>query len=227
LKTIRRNIDVIPETVDFATYKIIAAPGLKLVSEKTAKKLELFVENGGILILNKECGIKDTLSRFGSKLPPGLFQEMAGIKIPATSSKSSMSGNLIMGQDNQMKNQTFGLNFPGLKTVFQPLTLIEQIELKGAEALAFVSGSGLEGKPVVTLNKWENGYVVYVGSDYGDIGFYEAWAEILISKFAIQPILNVPKGVDVLSRFKGNKEFIFLLNYTSQPREINYTRRNG
>lgn len=220
LKEFGRNIDVIPETNDLGHYKIVAIPGLKMLSESTFNKLENFVASGGLLIINKECGTKDTLNQFRQILAPGLFREMAGISIPSVSSKSSMSGNLIMGKGNQMINQKFGINFQHDAREYEPLTIIEQLELNAATALAFASGGELTGKPVITLNHYKNGNVVYVGTDSDNPDFYAHLAKILAVTFQIKPILEVPEGIDVMSRTKDNLEYIFVLNYTSLPQTI-------
>ena len=220
LKTLGRNIDAITESSDFDRYKIIAAPGLQLISESTFAKLQKFVEDGGILILSKQCGIKDTFNRHWPLLAPGLFKDMAGLSIPNSSSESSLSGVVVMDQDGTMRKETFSLQYPDLKSSFKPLTTVEQIELNGAEPLAFVNGGQLSGKPIVTLNHYKKGYVFYVGCDSSDPAFYEAWADILRRKFNIKPILAVPRGMEVVSRHKGQQEFIFLLNYTTIPQTV-------
>jgi beta-galactosidase GanA len=191
-----------------------------MLSEGTFLKLKNFVEQGGILILNKHCGIKDTLNRFLPLLAPGLFREMAGISIPVSSSKGSMSGNLVMGKDNQMKNQTFALVFPDDKKEYQPLTVIEQLELNGAQPIAFVSGGELTGKAVIALNHYKKGAIVYVGTDSDDPDFYAHWANLLTEKFEIKPILEVPAGLDVISRTKDSTEYIFILNYTTLAQTV-------
>ena len=221
LKEFGRNIDVIPETSDLGNYKIVAIPGLKMLSESTFNKLEKFVANGGLLITNKQCGTKDTLNQFRQLLAPGLFREMAGISIPSVSSKSSMSGNLIMGKGNEMINQKLGISFQNDAKEYEPLTIIEQLELNGATALALSSGGELTGKPVITLNHYKNGEVVYVGTDSGNPDFYTHLAKLLAAKFDIKPILEVPDGVDVMSRKKDNMEYIFVINYTNLPQIVN------
>ncbi len=220
LKEFGRNIDVIPETSELSSYKIVAIPGLKMLSERTFNKLENFVANGGILIVNKQCGTKDTLNQFRQILAPGLFRDIAGISIPAVSSKSSMSGNLISGKGNQMINQKFGIIFPDDNCEYEPLSIIELLELNGAKPLAYASGGELSGKPTVTLNYYKNGAVVYVGTDSDNPSFYAHLTKLLAVKFQIKPILKVPAGVDVMSRTKDKLEYIFILNYTSFPQAV-------
>jgi beta-galactosidase len=216
LKILGRNIDVIPETAQLDKYKIIAAPGLQMISDKTFMRLKDFVEKGGILIVNKGCGVKDTLNRFLPMVAPGYFKEMAGINIPASSSKRSMSGNLVLGSDNQMKNQTFSVIFPDGEKEYKPLTIIEQIELAGAKPIAFARGGELTGKAVVTMNQYRKGVVVYVGIDSENPDFYTHLAHVLAEKLDIKPILDVPAGLDVMSRANGSLQYLFVLNYTTE-----------
>ena len=111
LKVLRRNIDMIPEKASFSKYKIIAAPGLKMVSDNTAARLTEFVNNGGILILGKETGIRDTLNRYRPLVTPGIFTSIAGLTVPNVSSKNSISGNLLFGTSNQIGNENFTIRF--------------------------------------------------------------------------------------------------------------------
>lgn len=220
LKTLDHNIDVISEGGKFSDYKVIAAPGLKLLSENTFSQLKNFVEDGGTLIINRQSGVKDTLNRYRPLLPPGLFREMSGIGIVASSSKASMYGNLMMGNDNQLKNRTFSINISDTDSSFEPRTIIEQIELEGAETLATANGGTLTGKSVITIHKWGKGNVVYVGSDCSNQDFYDAFMKKVAERIKISPRMNVPTGVDVIVRSDNSTDYFFVLNYTATHKKI-------
>jgi len=215
LRILNRNIDVIPEYRNIDSYKLLVAPGLQMISDETYARLEKWVNNGGILVLDCNAGTRDTLNRYRELIPPGVFGEMAGIRVENSSSRESMSGNLLMGKDNQMKDIQFNLKFVnGGNTVYEPRTVIEEITTKSAQPIVLANGAGLTGKPAVSINKYGKGYVMYVGTDCEDLSFYEDIFRYLKKEFDIQPILDVPYGCEVVSRTNAGKEYIFILNYT-------------
>jgi beta-galactosidase len=220
LKTLGRNIDVIPEATNLEKYKIIAAPNLSLVSEQTCNRLENFVANGGTLIINKGTAIKDTLNRYEPLLGPGKLAPMAGVHVVANSSKSSMSGNLINGVADQLSNESFFIEFNGSNNNYEPLSLIEKLEVTTAKSIAVMRGRGIEGCNVVTVNNYKKGMVVYVGTDCNNVSFYEEIIGIVNQTLAIEPILRVPAGMEVVSRSTPDSEYIFVLNYTRLPQTI-------
>jgi len=228
LKNLHVNIDAISENASFADYKLIAAPGLRMVSEHTANRLIEFVKKGGILILNKETGIRDTLNRYYPIIAPGVFKEAAGITVPNSSSKNSISGNLLFGNNNQIGNEKFTIRFAGSQTAFEPFSVIEQIVPTNGnssiEVLASVQGGAINGNPVITIHPHGKGYVVYVGTDSEDKAFYETLANALQKRFSIKPILSVPTGVEVVSRITDKKEYVFVLNYLPEPVKITLPR---
>jgi beta-galactosidase len=214
LKTIGRNVDMVSELASFDKYKILVAPNLSLISEKTCTRLIHFVERGGILVVNKGTAIKDTLNRFESMRGPGRLATIAGVKVAASSSASSMSGNLINGVDNQLKNEQFFLEVVGSKNKFEPLSVIEKLEPTTAKTIVVAKGRGIEGASIATINQYNKGVVVYVGADCNNVSFYEEIIGYLKPYIQVKPILDVPSGMEVVSRKKGNKEYIFVLNYT-------------
>lgn len=214
LKTLGRNIDMISESASFDRYKILVAPNFSLISEKTCLRLINFVERGGILLINKGTAIKDTLNRFEPMRAPGRLAEIAGVKVAASSSASSMSGNLINGVDNQLKNEIFFIEVISSKNKFEPLSVIEKLEPTTAKTIVVAKGRGIEGASIATINQYKKGVVVYVGADCNNVSFYEEIIGSLKPYFQMKPILDVPPGMEVVSRKKGNKEYIFVLNYT-------------
>lgn len=44
MKSLKRNVDVIPATRDFAQYRVVVAPGLRIVSDEDADRLSQWVQ---------------------------------------------------------------------------------------------------------------------------------------------------------------------------------------
>jgi len=223
LKRFNKDVDLVPPATDLGQYQVVAAPGLQIVSDDTAARLDAYVRGGGILVLTSQAGIRDTRNHLRPLLPPGVFAEMAGVVIPATVSKSSMTGNLLQGKTDQGVALEYAIRFTGSGASFVPSTVMEGIELRGAEALASFEGGPMTGRPAVTVHRHGQGYVFYVGTDTEEQAFYDNFIGILQERFEIAPLLPVPFGVEVVSRQTSQHTYLFLLNLTALPQRIPLT----
>jgi beta-galactosidase GanA len=145
-------------------------------------------------------------------LSPGAFAEIAGVRSDAMLDLfeyNSENGLLEAKLQDQL-----GIRFTGSDAVYHPATIVESLHLEGAETLATVVGGRMEGKPAVTRHRSSQGWVFYVGVDSSDSEFYEGVARTIAGTIDLKPIVDAPKGVEVTSRFDGEKNFVFLLNLT-------------
>jgi beta-galactosidase len=200
LRSLRRNVDVVGEAAEMSRYQLVAAPGFHMVSDEMAAAFKSYVHAGGILVLDHKAGCFDEDARFRPLLEPGVFGDIAGIRIPASLEQHRSS-------------------FPGYRVVFEHSTrsfaiddYMLKMELTGAEVLARFTGEGMEGDPAVTVNRYGQGHVVYVGAGIRDAHFFDELYTQLADKFKITPLLSVPDGVTVLSRQNQTYIYTFVLN---------------
>jgi beta-galactosidase len=213
LKIIKRNIDVVSVDHNFSSYKILAAPGLRIVGNELAEKLKLFVSNGGILVLNREAGTKNLYNSYREIRTPGLFSDMAGVDIP-----------WVVTRNEQGSIEKISITF-GDDKQFVPDSYMDLIHTTSAEIMAKFSKGNLNGKPAVTINQYNKGYVVYVGADSKDPDFYEALFVSLRERFAIKPIMDVPEAVEVVSRSSETMDYVFLLNLENKINQVKLPER--
>lgn len=204
VKSLKRNVDVVPDTLDLAPYRLVVAPGLRLVSEEHAAAIARWVESGGILVLDHKAGMRSPDGRLRPLIEPGVFAPIAGIHVQSTEP--------ARGTPHTVSFSAEGPHF----TVAES----EAVAAGGAESLARYHGQHLEGQPAVTLHPAGRGFVVYVSFSCRDDGFFDALFAVLAQRFAIRPLLAVPQGVDVVSRTSGRNEYVFLLNDTPKPMRI-------
>ena len=207
LKILHRNVDVLPPGKPLDPYRMLVAPGFQMVSDEFAATLKQFVKRGGILVLNAKAGTRDVDGRLRELIGPGVFGEMAGVRIPRFASFRGTTNDysVILGQ-----------NLPAFKVV----NLMEEVELRGAEILGSFRGHGMEGKPAVTIHAYGRGYVVYVAAEVEDQDFYDGLFSLLAEKLQIPPLLNAPREVEVVSRSTRESDYLFLLNLSSQAQTI-------
>ena len=205
-KVLQRNVDVVPLSADFSTYKLIVAPNLHMVDDATVARLRAFVSDGGILVLNYRAGTQKMDVSMRRVLPPGPFAEMAGVIAEANE--------VDFIEYPVLEKAEFEIIFSGSDTVFRPHTILESLTLQGAEPIATFRGGRMAGRPAITRNRHRQGWVFYVGTDCAEDGFYEALARTVGSIGRLPPLIAAPYGVEVVSREDSKTIFYFLLNLT-------------
>lgn len=206
VKVLGRNVDIVAPEASKNKYKMMVVPGLQMVSEQVAKQLEDYVRQGGILVLDPMSGTRDMDARTRPLIPPGVFADIAGIKIRTTLLMSKTTGQYQMVLPDGTK-----------ATVSK---MLEGVELSGAKKMVSFSGKGMEGKPAVTVNQIGKGFVVYVSAISYDKKFYDGLFAHLAKQFKIDPLLKVPEGVEVVSRKNSTGEFLFVMNLTDTEKTV-------
>lgn len=212
LKALQRNIDVVPVASDLSGYKLVVAPNLRLIDDATIARLKAYVAGGGALLLNYRAATQNMDNSMRRTLAPGAFAEIAGVRSDAALDLfeyNAQDGMLEAHLENQL-----GIRFAGEDTVYPPRTIVESLQLDGAEVLATVVGGRMQGQPAVTRHRSGNGWVFYSGVDSTDDGFYGAVAHAIAGTINLKPIVAAPLGVEVTSRSNGNTTWVFLLNLT-------------
>lgn len=201
------NVDVLSVSDDFSSYRVLIAPNLKILSPEDAERLNDYVKNGGILVISAECGTKDHSNLLLEKAGPGLLTEAAGVFIRARttadrlfeSSGEKPAAVFDSGAHIEMKNQIFRLS------------------LQGAKTAAHYTAGRLKSEAAVTVNSFGKGFCVCYGSDGNDLSFYEALADLVRTRFTIQPIAKCGDGILISTRKNDEKEFVFAINMKDAP----------
>ncbi len=220
LRTLGRNVDVVPPTANLAKYRLIAAPGLQIISDDLAANLARFVHDGGTLVLGPETGTRCTDNSLRPTLSPGPLADLAGLVVVNNASKAAMAGNLLGGRLDQGLRGGYGVRFTDDGEVFEPATIMEAVELRTATSLASFTGGAMEGRPAVCVNQSGSGRVVHVAFTCHDPLFHERLFTAVGRLAEIVPLLVVPHGVEVATRTVGDKIVYFLLNLTVDAKEV-------
>lgn len=202
-------IDVVAPIADLSSYKLVVAPALHVVSDAAAENLKRFVEAGGVLIVTPRTGVKDEANAVVNRRLPGLLAELCGVEVEEYDS---------LGAD--MHNE---LEFTPPELASNPPVSVsvwcDVLRPKSASVVARYTQDYYAGKPAITLNRFGQGQVVYVGT-MGDARLYETLAGWLLNLVGVQAILAVPKGVEVTERWQGNRRLLFVLNHTDREQEV-------
>jgi len=201
------GIDVIAPGVDLAAYKIVFAPVVYVLSEEQASKIKSFVQNGGVFVTNFRLGVKNESSQIVRTPLPGLLRDVMGVMVedyvPIYSGKQRVKFSaMLAGPDGEC----------GIWTdILQP---------SGAEVLASYTAGEHAGQAAVTMNNFGKGKAVYIGPDL-DAASLSRVLRILSASAGVKQSFEVPPGIEVTVRKSGDKQWMFLLNHTSDSQSIN------
>lgn len=205
-------VDVIDMENDFNRYKLLIAPMLYMIKDGVAEKVKQFVKRGGTFVTTYLSWIvnENDLCYLGGF--PGPLKEVLGIWSEEIDGLHDKDENcVVFNETNEL----------GIKGEYKAKELCEIIHLEGAKDLAKYKEDFYAGYPAVTVNNYGNGKAYYIAfrnnNDFVD-DFYDKLMEFLNIKRSID--IDLPIGVTAQSRTDGNREFIFLLNFTDEEKEL-------
>jgi beta-galactosidase len=210
LKALRNNIDIVAPVAPLDGYELVVAPGLQMVSDELATRLRAFVEQGGCLVLDQGAGTRDAIGHDRQMRGPGVFAETAGVSVVAT---SRVDGEI----------PGYKLTIADGPRSYSALCDIEQVELKGAREIARLTRPQETALPAVTVHGFGKGRVVYFAAGSEEAAFYEDGLMRMGQMIGLKPLLDVPAGVDVVSRSTGVAEYLFLMNMTPETQRVTLT----
>jgi beta-galactosidase len=192
-------------------YKMVVAPVLHLLKPGVAEKISRFVENGGVLVTTFYSGWVDGTDRVFDGGAPGPLKEVLGFTVeefdvlaPVMENQVQLTGEL----SGKLTQNNFKVSF-----------WADVLQLTTAKPLAVFTQDYYKDKAAVTVNRYGKGFAYYIGADIKD-GFVSEFLDYCCSKHSIQADLNVPVGVEVVTRTKEGKEYIFLLNHAGKDVKI-------
>lgn len=209
-------MDVVDMDSDFSSYRLLIAPMLYMNRPGVAERIESFVENGGTFVATYLSGMvnENDLCFLGGF--PGPLRKILGIWSEEIDTLYDRDVNLVI--------PTSGNPFK-LKEKYEARIYCELIHTETAEALASYGGDFYTGRPALTVNNMGRGKAYYIAFR-NDNDFLLDFYGSLISDLKIRKTLDVelPEGVTVQLRTDGEREYIFVLNFTEKEQKIGLGR---
>lgn len=205
-------VDVIGSEDELGHYKLIVAPMLYLCREETGRKLERFVENGGILVATYWSGIVDEhdLCHLGGF--PGPLRKTLGVWA------EEIDG--LYDRDRNGVALSAG-NALGLGGTFEARELCDLIHAEGAEVLGVYTDDFYAGRPALTVNRLGEGSAYYMAARLqGD--FLGAFYARLVAEHGLKRALDaeLPAGVTAQVRSDGETDYVFVMNFSGRPQVV-------
>lgn len=199
--------DLTPEGVSLEGYKMLITPFMFYISADYIARAKKFVEEGGIWIIGPMSGGRTAHHTVCTD--SGLnkeIEELAGIQVICT---------YPMDQTGAI-GEAFGIQ--------APLSLwSHHYILKGAQSVGHVIGGVKPGTSFITEHCIGKGKVVILASlPVGQEG--EEMIQALVKHYAEEVGItlkeDVPSGVLVVPRFKGNEKYLVYVNMRAQEEKI-------
>ncbi len=206
-------VDFINMDCDLSKYKLVIAPMLYMVREGVAERIEKFVEEGGTFVNTYMSGIanENDLCFLGGF--PGPLRKVLGIWSEEIDSLYGHEEHYaVIHKDNEI----------GLNGKYKIEKMCELIHAETAEVLGeYECDEFYSGRPALTVNKFGKGKAYYIAFR-NENEFQEDLYEGIINQLGIKTVLDtqLPEGVSVQKRTDGMSDFIFIMNFSSEEKEI-------
>jgi beta-galactosidase len=121
--------------------------------------------------------------------------------------------------DALFPNETNSIVWQGKR--YGAFDLCEIVHLRGAEALGTYGGDFYQGSPAVTRNKRGQGKAYFIAARTGD-DFLDAFYGEIAKEAGLKRALDspLPAGVSAQARGSGNRDFVFVMNFTNTPKTV-------
>ena len=200
--------DIVGEDSDISSYKILAAPMMHMLRPGMAARLKEFVKGGGILITTYLTGyVNETDLCFLEKWPGDGLGEVVGIWAEEL--------------DGLFDNADRSLRYMGVDyKVFDFAEIIHPT--KDTEVLAAYTSGFYAGHAALTRNRYGEGAAYHIAART-DFEFIKILYANILREADVKPPVNlrdVPEGVSITVRSDGVKEFIFLMNFSEEAKQL-------
>lgn len=208
------TLDIIADYATLEGYKLVVAPALVTLSERTTTNLQAFVESGGTLVLTVRCGQKDSHNALFPALQPGPLRELAGVEVAEFYPLDVPVPLTARWSDGEQSGES-RLWAEWLR----PLSNATQtLATWGA------SNGWLDGNPAITVHPVgaNGGRVVTIGAVLND-ELQTGLTDWLLAQTGVSPLLpDLPTGVEAARRVgKDGHGLLFLINHTRQEIPVN------
>jgi beta-galactosidase len=205
-------VDVIDMDCDFSKYKLLVAPMLYMVRPGVAERIEKFVENGGTFVATYWSGIVDENDLCFLGGFPGPLRKVLGIWSEEIDALYDDEVNSIEFKEN---------NSLGINGAHEAVELCDLIHSETAEVLAQYNKDFYAGRPAVTVNNFGKGKAYYIAArNKKDLN--KAIYSSLVEKLDLRKNIDteLPNGVTAQLRTDGDKEYIFLMNFSDKEQLV-------
>ncbi len=204
--------DAVATTPDLTAYRIVLVPTLYLTSDATAAAVQAAADAGAHVVVTYFSGIVDERDHIRLGGYPGAFRDLLGVRVeelaPVPSGvRLTLDDRLVAGA--------------------HATTWAEDLTCTDAEAVtSFVDGP-VPGVAAVTRRgpadaQGAGGAAWYVATRL-DASGTDALLGRVLSEAGVEPVADVPVGVDVARRRGADRTWLFVVNHTDAEIDVDVT----
>jgi beta-galactosidase len=204
LRRLAVGVDLVSPSAELARYRIVVAADLFVVDPATAAALAAYVANGGVLVLAPRSGVKDRCNAVPDRPFPAWLDELAGVTV------------LDYVSDPAEATARFG---DGTARAGEYSGWYEELELRGARALAsFVDGE-FAGAPAVAVHDVGAGRALYLAGAALEPTLGAVYRDIVGE--AGLAVVEPPDDVELVQIGNGaGEQLLFALNHADEARSV-------
>lgn len=197
------NVDVIGIDENLSKYDVVIAPIMYMVKGNDDEKIREYVKAGGTFVTTFFSGYvnENDLVTLGGY--PGKLRDILGIWVEEIDSLPPYEHNSFLYNDKR----------------FTADMLCDVLHLETAKSLSEYESDFYAGYPVVTRNELGKGLAYYVATS-SEESFYDEFVGELLKEKNIASIIVTSNEVEVVSRSKGDDEFVFILNHSKEMQSV-------
>jgi beta-galactosidase len=209
----RQNItlDIVHPDADYSKYRVVLVPLLYQITRDQAERLSDYIRQGGTAIVGYFSGIADERDHIWLGGYPALLQDALGIRVEEW--QPLQPGESASFED-AAGTQATGSHWADL---FHPLT---------ASVMARYKGGMMDQWPVIARNAFGNGQAYYVGTR-PDAAYLGAMLRRICAENGVTPLITSPTGVECLLRENDTARYLFVINHTDVPAQVDLNAQSG
>lgn len=195
----RRGItaDVVSPGARLAAYKLVIVPSLYLVTDAHAAALDEWVRGGGHALVSYFSGIVDEHDAVRLGGYPGAFRELLGVR--AQEFHPLPAGSTVRLDDGSTAS-----------------VWMDDLELRGAEAIAAYADGPLAGTPAITRHAAGSGVAWYAATRLDEPATDALVARVAAEAGVTPAVADPPPGLEAVRR----GTWLFLLNHADAPARV-------
>lgn len=206
------SVDVVNMDRDFGGYKLVVAPMLYMVREGVGERIEEFVRAGGTFVATYMSGMANESDLCFLGGFPGPLRKTLGVWAEEID---------VFYEEQKQSVVAAGGNALGLSGEYAARDYATIIHPEGADVLATYGHDFYKGEPALTVNRFGDGEAYYVASRNNE-RFIDDFYGSLAARLKLRRALDteLPTGVTAQLREDGERAFVFVMNFTPEPKAV-------
>lgn len=209
------NTDVVDPNADLTAYGLVLVPSMIAVSDAQAARFDGFVREGGHLAVWFFSGTTDENLSIRPGGYSGAFASPLGIRVQEHHPERADAASGAPVGEGSARLGSIRLDDGSRASAWS-----EDIELRGATAVARYAGGVLDGSPAITRAKHGAGVAHYLSTRLDSADLARHLERILLGAGIVKDHPEAGDGLEIVRRFAGDHSYLFVINHSELQRTI-------